>query len=954
MAARRRRRSRAGGGAQRVPKDPAARSRDRGAPGADAGYRATLQLPVTDFPMRADLPRREPEMQRAWAASDLYARIRAARRGAPRFIFHDGPPYVNGNIHMGTALNKSLKDFVVRFHTLLGEDAPNVPGWDTHGLPVEMQALRVHGLDRASTGALELRRRCREFALSFRDTMTAQFARLGILADWSHPYFTLDPGFEAAEIAVFGQMASSGLIYRGLRPVYWCTECTTALAEAEVEFREHVSPAVTALFSVTDGRGRLPAGTSAAIWTTTPWTLPANVAITAHPELEYVVVAGGRGPVLCAAAAVGRLFDLAPEMRPPGAPEVLCRLPGRDLEGVVCAHPFLERAVPLVLADYVEAGEGTGLVHTAPGHGPDDFEVGRRWGLPVIQPLDQHGIFGPEGGPLTGLRHTDANGRVIALLREAGRLWHAGEIRHEYAHCWRCKQPVIWRATEQWFCRLDAFREQAVEAARAVSWHPGWGEERMAGMLRSRGDWCLSRQRAWGVPIPVLHCTACAAPLLLPAVFARIAEIVGAEGSDAWWIRPGSDFLPEGCACPRCGGRDVRKDPDTLDVWFDSGTTHAAVLARDPALGWPADLYLEGPDQFRGWFQSSLLTAVATRGRAPYRGVVCHGWVLDGQGRAMHKSLGNTIEPSDLLDRWGADVLRLWAASADYTSDVRVSPEIMAGVGETYRKIRNTLRFLLGCLHAFAPAPTAEEEVAGLPERDRFVLHRLGGLEAAARAAYGGHRYNAVVRAVTDFCVQVLSGFYLDVAKDRLYCAAPDAPERRGTQRACHEVVRTLVLILAPLLPHTADEAWGHAPRRPGDPDSVHLRLWTAVPTVPWDAAEEARWTAVLRLREAAARQVEAAIAAGTIGRAAEAVVEAALPPPERAALTPLGEELADLLLVAAVRLRDTEGAEAVAVRRTADPRCPRCWRHRPAAGPDGLCARCAEALSAAGPGTRG
>ncbi len=905
---------------------------------ADApDYRATLNLPATAFPMKADLPRREPEIQKAWAASNLYARIRDARRGAPKFIFHDGPPYVNGNIHMGTALNKSLKDFVVRFHTMLGEDAPNVPGWDSHGLPVELQAIKKYKLDRSRTNALELRRRCREFALSFLDTMTAQFARLGIVADWEHPYVTLDPGYEAEEIAVFGRMAARGLIYRGLRPVYWCADCVTALAEAEVEFHDHTSPAVTVLFPVRDGKGRVPAGTSAAIWTTTPWTLPANVAIAAHPDLDYVVVATAMGPVLAAATCVAALMASAPSA-PSAQPEILARLRGSELEGIVCAHPFLDRDSPIVLADYVTADEGTGLVHTAPGHGREDFETGRRYGLPVLQPLDPRGRYTEEGGPFAGLFYADANPRIIELLRDRGRLWHAAPVQHEYAHCWRCKQPVVWRATEQWFCNVDAFREQAVAAAREVRWHPAWGEQRMADMVRGRGDWCLSRQRVWGVPIPVLHCMDCGRALLEERVFAHIEEIVRAEGADAWWIRPAEDFLPQGAACPGCGGRNVRKDDDILDVWFDSGCTHAAVLAKDPALAWPADLYLEGPDQFRGWFQTSLLTSVATTGRAPYRGVACHGWVLDGQGRAMHKSLGNVIEPSELLGQWGVDVLRLWVASVDYTSDVRVSKEIMGQVGEVYRKVRNTLRFLLGNLGGFSPSDTPP-----LPERDRWVVERLRTVLDRAREAYLGYRFNTVYHLINEFCVQDLSSFYLDVAKDRLYCSAEDAPERRATQATMYEVARGLLTVLAPILPHTADEAWGYLPKREGDPDSVHLLVWQGPPAVEWGSDAEERWAAVLRLRDTVARAVEAEIAAGRIGKMAEAAVTVTVPGSEAGLLRPLAGELAELLLVAHVRLE--EGSAAVAVAPAADPKCPRCWRHRPAATADGLCGRCAEVV---------
>ena len=904
-----------------------------------ADYRASLNLPQTAFPMKADLPRREPAMQEGWAASHLYARIRQARRGAPKFIFHDGPPYVNGNIHMGTVLNKSLKDFVVRFHTLIGDDAPNVPGWDTHGLPVEMQAIKKYRLDRGRTNALELRQRCREFALSFLDTMTAQFSRFGILADWEHPYVTLDPGFEAAEIRVFGEMADRGLVYRGLRPVYWCTECTTALAEAEVEFGDHASPAVTVLFPVRDGRGRLPAGTAAAIWTTTPWTLPANVAIAVHPDLEYVVLGTPRGNILCGAARQAQIVG-------EGGGEVLARLRGSDLEGVVCAHPFLERESPIVLADYVGADEGTGLVHTAPGHGRDDFATGQRYGLPVLQPLDDRGRFGPEAGALAGLTWVEANERVIEILRERGALWAVETIHHEYAHCWRCKQPVIWRATEQWFCRVDDLRDAAVAAAGQVAWHPAWGRERMADMVRDREDWCLSRQRVWGLPIPVLICTACGTALMQAAVFAHIADMIGAAGADVWWERPAEDFLPAGAACPACGGRQVRKDDEILDVWFDSGCTHAAVLARAPALAWPADLYLEGPDQFRGWFQSSLLTAVATRGRAPYRGVVCHGWVLDGQGHPMHKSLWNVIEPSELLSAYGADILRLWVASVDYTADVRVSREIMAQVGEVYRKVRNTIRFLLGNLHDFDPSAPRP----ALPERDLWALERAARLARRARQAYAEYRFNSVYHLVQEFCIQDLSSFYLDAAKDRLYCSVPDAPERRATQAALWEAARTLLTVIAPVLPHTADEAWQALPHRPDDPDSIHLLLWEEPPAdwTEWAGGPAAaRWEALLSLRAAAARAVETEIAAGRLGKAAEAHLQVRGPAAHLAALEPLAGELADLLLVAGVEMVPGGGpALEVGVRATADARCARCWRHRPDVDGQGLCRRCAEAMT--------
>lgn len=903
-----------------------------------AEYSATLNLPRTEFPMKADLPRREPLMQEEWARRNLVGRIRDARLGAPKFILHDGPPYVNGNVHMGHVLNKALKDFVVRFHTMCGMDAPLVPGWDTHGLPVELQAIKRFKLDRGRTQPVELRERCREFALSFLDAMTGQFARLGVLADWSHPYITLDPAYEAAEILAFGRMAERGLIYRGLRPVYWCADCGTALAEAEIEFGTAESPAITVQFPVRDGRGRLPEGTSALIWTTTPWTLPANVAIAVHPDLVYVVLDSPRGPVLVAEGTAAGVWAGPFPDQAPGP--VLCRLLGSELEGVVCAHPFLDRSAPIVLADYVTGDEGTGLVHTAPGHGRDDFETGQRYDLPVIQSLDDHGRFGPEAGDLAGLFYERGGAEVVRILNSTGMLWHSHPVRHEVAHCWRCKTPVVWRATEQWFARVSAFRDEAIVAAEGVRWIPEWGRGRMAEMVSGRQDWCLSRQRVWGVPIPVLHCGDCGTSLLVKEVFERIAAIVRSEGADAWWRRPAEDFLPPGGACPRCGGRRVRKDGDILDVWFDSGCSHLAVLAPDPRLQWPADLYLEGPDQFRGWFQTSLLTAVAATGQAPYRAVLTNGWVLDGQGRAMHKSLGNVIEPSEMLGRWGADVLRLWVASVDYTSDVRISKEMMTQVGEVYRKIRNTIRYLLGNLSDFDPEADAP---AMIPERDRYLLHRLAQTVERAGAAYREYRFGAVFRLIHDLCLQDLSSFYLDVAKDRLYCARADDPDRRGAQAAMYEALRVLLLLSAPILPHTAEEGWQAMRHRKADPDSVHLALWPEVAPGWTDEAVGRRWAALLRLRAEAQAAVERAVARGEIGQASEAVLTATGPVEEMALLGSLDAELADQLLVAAVQMAPgPSDGWRVTVGTTADPRCPRCWRHRPATDDRGLCARCA------------
>ncbi|HEY8449829.1 MAG TPA: isoleucine--tRNA ligase, partial [Bacillota bacterium] len=802
--------------------------------------------------MRANLPAREPEFLRRWNELDLYRRLREERRGGEKFILHDGPPYANGEIHIGTALNKVLKDFIIRYKSLRGFDAPYVPGWDTHGLPIEMRALEELGIDRHAVEPLELRRACRDFALKWKDVQREQFQRLGVLGDWDHPYLTLTPDYEAVQVRVFGEMARKGYIYKDLYPVYWCPVCETALAEAEVEFHDKESPSIYVAFPVHDGRGLLPEGAEIVIWTTTPWTLPANLAIALHPDETYALLDSDRGAVLLAeklVEAVAKATGLVVH-------GVRARFSGRQLEGVRCRHPWADRDSLVILGEHVTVEDGTGAVHTAPGHGQEDFDVGRRYGLDVLQPLDDRGRFGPEAAPFTGLFYEDANEPIIDLLRQRGRLLGASRITHPYAHCWRSKNPVIWRATEQWFASVEGFRQAALEAIDRVRWIPAWGRDRIRNMVAARSDWCISRQRVWGVPIPVFYCEGCGEVLLNDGTIAAVAELFSREGSDAWWRYSAEQILPAGTTCPACGHHGFRKETDIMDVWFDSGSSHAAVLPGHPDLRWPADLYLEGSDQHRGWFQSSLLTAVATRGSAPYREVLTHGFVVDGEGRKMSKSLGNTVAPQDIVRQYGADVLRLWVASSDYRGDVRISPDIVRQLAEVYRKIRNTLRFLLANLYDFDP----ERDVVAyerLGDLDRWLLRRLAQVVDRVGRAYDDYQYHLVYQAVHGLCVVDLSAFYLDVNKDRLYAEAAAALSRRSVQTVLYHTAHVLVRLLAPMLPFTAEDVWQHLPKPASAPPSVHLCSWPEVPAA-WLAPElEQPWQILLAVREEVARAVE-------------------------------------------------------------------------------------------------
>ncbi|MEW6308851.1 MAG: isoleucine--tRNA ligase [Bacillota bacterium] len=903
----------------------------------------TLNLPKTEFPMKANLPQREPGWLARWEDTDIYARVQAAVAGRPKFILHDGPPYANGDIHIGTALNKILKDVVVKFWTMRGFDAPYVPGWDTHGLPIELRAIKEWKLDRATISAVELRRRCRDYALKYYAIQRDQFKRLGVRGDWERPYLTLEPEFEARQVEVFGEMALKGYIYRGRKPVYWCATCETALAEAEVEYGEKRSASIYVRFPVTDGKGRLPEGTGVLIWTTTPWTLPGNMAIALHPDFDYAVYRTQAGPLLLAVGLAGQALAECGLSGGESSP----RCKGADLEGVVCAHPFAGRSSPIVLAQHVTLEAGTGCVHTAPGHGHEDFAVGQKYNLPILTPIDGKGRFTEEAGPFAGLTVTEANTPILQAIAAEGHLLGSGMISHQYAHCWRCKEPLLYRATEQWFASVEGFRRQALAAIETVTWVPGWGRERIRNMVAERSDWCISRQRAWGVPIPIFYCEGCGEVLLTEDSLAAVAELFRREGSDGWFTRTAAEILPAGTTC-QCGHARFRQEKDIMDVWFDSGTTHASVLSR-PELAWPADLYLEGSDQHRGWFQSSLLTAAATRGSAPYRAVLTHGFVLDGEGRAMHKSLGNTVHPEEVMRQYGADILRLWVASSDFKDDVRISGDILKQLAEVYRKLRNTFRFCLGNLYDFAPALAVP--AAGLSELDRWALDSLHRVAEKVRQAYEAYDLHVLYHTVHNFCVHDMSSTYMDVVKDRLYTFPAASRERRAAQTVLYHVADVLVRLVAPVLTFTADEIWPYLPGT-GDMDSVQLASWPQ--TGQWqDDALAGRWEALLAVREDVAKALELAREAKLIGTSLQAAVTVHASGDVLQLLAAYQDGLATLFITSGAAVSAAAapaGAHrgvrvAVTVVRAPGAKCERCWNYSEAVGADpaqpGICPRC-------------
>ncbi|MDR3288451.1 MAG: isoleucine--tRNA ligase [Peptococcaceae bacterium] len=917
-------------------------------------YRDTLNLPETDFPMRGNLPQREPEILQRWEKEGIYEKVLAARKGKPKFILHDGPPYANGDIHLGHALNKVLKDIIVKYKTMTGYDAPYVPGWDTHGLPIELQVIKKLGLNRHAVSVLEFRARCREYAEKYVKTQAEQFKRLGIRGDWEHAYVTLDYEYEAAQIGVFGEMAKKGYIYKGLKPVYWCPSCETALAEAEIEYADSASPAIFVKFAVKDGKNILPtANAFVVIWTTTPWTLPANVAISLNPEFTYVLVKA-EGQQWLVAEGMLESLRAAWQLELP----VEQKFQGKELEGVICAHPLLERDSVLILGEHVTLEQGTGCVHTAPGHGEDDFIVGKKYGLAVICPVDHQGKFTAEGGPYVGLKTEKANPVILEDLRGRGALIHQEQVQHSYPHCWRCKKPIIFRATEQWFASIDGFRQKALAEIDQIQWLPAWGRDRIYNMVADRGDWCISRQRTWGVPIPIFYCEDCGQEMITDATIHKIQELFAKEGSDAWFAHSAEELLPAGSVC-QCGGTKFYKESDIMDVWFDSGTSYAGVLQKREELACPADLYLEGSDQHRGWFNSSLSTSVAAFGCAPYKTALTHGFLVDEQGRKMSKSGGNGVDPLQVIKEMGADILRLWVASSDYKNDVAVSPRIMKQTTEAYRKIRNTLRFLLGNLKGFEPERD-RVPYADLPEIDRWALLKLSKVIERVRQAYEQYEFHVVYHTLHNYCTVDLSAVYLDIAKDRLYVEGPASDERRAAQTVLYEVLNAVTRLMAPILTFTADEVWPYIP----GPKEEWVQLAALPDANPeWIREEIAeRWDKILDLRGDVTKALEKARQEKRVNHPLTARVEL-YPMAAQYAFLQQIPQLAEIFIVSAVGLHEpeearpegTEEAEAhaglgIAVVPAEGSKCERCWTYRPEVGEDQehptLCPRCVQVVN--------
>ena len=925
-------------------------------------YSKTLNLPETEFPMRAVLPEREPEFLKYWEENKIYEKKQELHAGHKKFVLHDGPPYANGKIHMGTALNKILKDIIMKYKYAQGFDTPYVPGWDTHGMPIEHAAIKNLGLNRHELDTLVLRKECHDYALKWIDEQRTDFKRLGVLGDWDHPYITMTHDYEAVQIHVFGEMAKKGYIYKGKKAVYWCPHCETALAEAEIEYGEEKSPAIFVKMPLVKDNGMLPEAAQGkpayiVIWTTTPWTMPANVAIALHPDFEYAWVEC-EGEILFMAKemleAVGKVCkkDLS---------NIIGTCKGKDMEYAECRHPFetIDRKSLVVLADYVTLEAGTGCVHTAPGHGADDFETGVRYNLPIICPVDGSGKLTAEAGAdFAGMFVFDANVPIIKYLAGLNRLFGKENIRHQYAHCWRCKNPIIYRATEQWFASVDGFREEALNAiANDVQWIPSWGEARIHNMVADRHDWCISRQRVWGVPIPIFYCEDCNEHLVNDDTINAVADLFAKEGSDAWWAHSAEEILPQGTKCPKCGGTHFRKESDIMDVWFDSGSSHAAVCKTRPELAWPADMYLEGSDQHRGWFQSSLLTSVATEGKAPYRAVLTHGYVVDGEGRKMSKSVGNTVAPQEVIAQYGADIIRLWAASSDYKADIRISKEILKQLSEVYRKIRNTIRYILGNTNDFN-YETDKVEFKDMLELDRWALMHMQLLKKEVSAAYESYDFHVLYHAIHNFCSVEMSSYYLDILKDRLYAYKADSFERRSAQTAMYEIMLDLVVMIAPVLSFTMEEVWQFMKKPASMPESVFMMPWPECKEEYIDEALESKWDNFIEIRSEITRVLEGARRAKTIGHSLDAKVELHATGEALAILRSVEGDLATLLIVSQAKLVEglAGGVEAtgredlkVTVQAAEGEKCERCWIYSDTVGKDAehptVCARCAAAL---------
>jgi len=921
-------------------------------------YNATLNLPKTDFPMRAGLPKREPELLRAFYENKVYETLMEKNAGNPAFILHDGPPFSNGDIHIGTAMNKTLKDIIIRYKNMSGYFAPYTPGWDNHGMPIESAIIKKNKLDRKKMSIPEFRNACQAFASEYVNRQREQFKRLGVIGDWDKPYLTMDPLFEAEEVRIFGKMYEKGYIYKGFKPVYWCPEDETALAEAEIEYADVPCEAICVKFRVKDGRGALdgiPGADNASIliWTTTAWTLPGNLAICLGADIEYAVCSAGGEVLIVAAELAETVFNKAGIDKF----EVLKKLPGRALELVTALHPFYDRESLVILGDHVTVEAGTGCVHTAPGHGVDDFNV--CWKYPqitMITPVDLHGVMNAEALQYEGLFYSKASKVIVEDLKKSGALFWAEDITHSYPHCWRCKNPVIFLATEQWFASVDAMKDTAVKACESIRWIPEWGKERMIAMLVERSDWCISRQRHWGLPIPVFYCDTCEKPVCTPETIDAVSELFRVRGSNAWHEMDAGQILPDGFSCPHCGAASFTKGSDSLDCWFDSGSTHADVLSSGhfPALRFPADLYLEGGDQYRGWFQSSMLTSIATNGVAPYKMIITHGWTVDGDGKAMHKSLGNAVAPDEVIREYGADILRLWVASTDYRVESRISKGILKQLSDIYLKIRNTARFILGNLNGFDPNDLVAPE--DMPELDRWALSRLNTLVASVKASYERYEYHTIYHGIHNFCTVDMSNFYLDVIKDRLYCEETNGLSRRSAQTVIYIILDALVRMLAPILAFTTEEIWAAMPHHDGTDCRSVLYNKIPEPDSAYSLTPErgAVWENLLRLRADVNKALELARGDKIIGKPLDAEVTLFADDSAAAFFEIAGQDLRTLFIVSGVNIVRGAGegyagvdfpGVTVSVRASNEPKCARCWTRdkdvgKSAVHPE-LCPRC-------------
>jgi len=950
-------------------KDPGqkdAAPKDSGA----AELKRTLQLPQTSFAMKANLPQREPERLKQWEAEDLYQQIREARAGAPQYILHDGPPYANGALHFGHALNKCLKDFVVKTKTMAGFDSPYVPGWDCHGLPIEIKVDEKLGRKKLEMPAIAVRRACREYAQKFLDLQRQQFIRLGVFGRWQNPYSTMTPEYESRIAATFFKFFEKGFVYKGLKPVYWCIHDRTALAEAEVEYEMHTSPSVWVKYALTSDPAAIDAAlagrrVNTIIWTTTPWTLPASLAVAFNPELEYVALEQN-GEVYVVAAALAAATRA--ECKLEDAVEI-ARFLGAKMDRVTFQHPFLDRSILGVLADYVTTEQGTGAVHTAPAHGADDFYTGVRYGLDQTCNVDDSGRLRNGLPEFEGKTVFQANPFIVELLRQRNVLMGSRDIHHSYPHCWRCHNPIIFRATEQWFISMETpmptteneakdggtttFRDRVLDEIRRVKWDPSWGEERISNMVAARPDWCISRQRIWGVPIPVFLCQKCHKPLQSTEINRHIEQLFAKEGADAWYTHDVAQLLPAGTKC-NCGGDDFRKEMDILDVWFESGASQAAVLGVEPGLPWPADLYIEGGDQHRGWFQSSLLCGVGERNQSPYRMAATVGWVLGEDGRALSKSLGNGEDPAKIADRLGGEIIRLWVASVDFREDVVISEALLSRTAEAYRKLRNTFRYLLGSLHGFDPARDAVT-FDDMEAFDRYILARCAELTAKTLRWYEEFEFHRAYHALNEFCIVDLSAVYLDLLKDRMYTFAPTSQARRSAQTAIWKIVEALIRIAAPVLSFTSEEAWEHLPQVAGREKSVHLSLFLKPEELAGSTTAKFLddWQVLFAVRNEALQSLEVARQEKLIGKSLEAKLHITAPAATLDVLTRYESSLKELFNVSQVELAagDVLGAATL----PADGiRCERCWNYRTDIGVDPrwatVCGRCAEALNAIPP----